>query len=102
MSVFGSDKSLDAATEAVTNDENVLHLEMLHRILQSGRDRRVSALGSQAGTRFATFRTMNASPGFNPRMVAGSTRESEHAITMYCTIIQSSTYQPSDDVTPGN
>lgn len=39
---------------------------------------------SNGGTRFATFRTVKASPGSNPRMTEGQTLESAQAITMNC------------------
>lgn len=42
---------------------------------------------SSGGTRFATFRIINASPGWNPRMVEGHTLESAQAITMNCSWI---------------
>lgn len=39
---------------------------------------------SYGGTRFATFRTIKASPGSKPRIFEGQTRESAQAITINC------------------
>lgn len=39
---------------------------------------------SSGGTKFATFRIMKASPGWNPRMLEGHTLESAQAITINC------------------
>lgn len=37
---------------------------------------------SKGGTKFATLRTVNASPGWNPKILVGQTLESAHATTM--------------------
>ena len=39
---------------------------------------------SYEGTKFAILRTVNASPGWNPRMAEGQTLESAQAITRNC------------------
>ena len=44
LSFLSGDEGLDPSTETVTDDDNVLHLQMLHGVLQSGAHRWISTL----------------------------------------------------------
>ena len=60
---------------------SMLQIKPRHEVRTCSRNASYTSCG---GTMFATFRTTNASPGWNPRMDEGQTLESAQAITINC------------------
>jgi hypothetical protein len=65
----------------MADDHDVLDLEHPHAELQRGAGAVIARVGAYGGTRLATLRTTNSSPGPVSKIICGSTRESEQAIT---------------------
>ena len=82
--------------DAVAHDHDFLDFELCDRKLQRRRDAVAARSSSRtAAARLATLRTTNISPGSASKMIAGSTRLSEQAMTMHLGALALREFRPA-------